>query len=358
MTIVTTLALALFISAVPAAPAPGALTSAVERGLSWLAKQQREDGSWVGISDGYATYMTGHAGVALLMEGSTLKQGTYAPNLRRALAWVEANAATGGRLGGTHPTESTWDLVGHAAALQFLVCVHDVDDDEPRRERVAALIDRAITFLGESQADSGGWYYVCGQKDNDASYPTTAALQALCAARKSGFAVPRSLTDRGWRYLARATSRTGGVRQSVETFEAAGSESDRTATPGAAAAGLMTSDGPRPEELARWVKRARTGTAPQMQNFATDAIAMFEQYFTARSAFCLGEAGHRRLDPHVPEAELVRWSTYKGAAFKALVDAQGKDGDWPETFFGAVHSSALALIVLQLDNDHLPAFSR
>src|SRR5437764_2903565 len=66
----------------------------VSKGLQWLAKNQQPDGHW-GSNAGneqYKVAMTGLAGVALLMEGSTVKQGKYAPNIRKAVDWCVARA--------------------------------------------------------------------------------------------------------------------------------------------------------------------------------------------------------------------------------------------------------------------------
>ena len=192
---------------------------AVAKGLKWLAKQQRADGSWSDTNNVYPTYMTANAAAALLMEGSTLTRGTYAPNLRKALAWVEKTAAADGRICGTGGAENAWDVSGHADALVFLVCIYDVDDDEPRRERVAKLIDRAIAFLVDCQGDSGGWGFASGDKSNAKSWATIAALQGLFAARKAGFTVPKRTIERAVGYLVEATSNNGGVRFNVASAD-------------------------------------------------------------------------------------------------------------------------------------------
>ena len=64
------------------------------------------------------------------------------------------------------------------------------------------------------------------------------------------------------------------------------------------------------------------------------------------------------IDPVAKASELTTWSGYKRTAFKPLRDAQEKDGGWQQLFFGRAHATASALIVLQLDNGYLPAFSR
>jgi len=58
----------------------------VDKGLEWLAKQQNDKGYW-GASAGTDTYcisMTALSGMALLMEGSTVKDGKYADNIKKA----------------------------------------------------------------------------------------------------------------------------------------------------------------------------------------------------------------------------------------------------------------------------------
>ncbi|MBM3981276.1 MAG: hypothetical protein FJ304_13500 [Planctomycetes bacterium] len=57
-----------------AAPPPDA-TASVRAGLTWLAGQQKADGSWAGAGGVEPTTITAYAGLALLMEGSTPARG-------------------------------------------------------------------------------------------------------------------------------------------------------------------------------------------------------------------------------------------------------------------------------------------
>src|SRR5439155_17765652 len=61
---------------------------AVNKGLAWLAKSQLRDGHWEASGGAYPVAMTGMSGVAVLMEGSTLREGKYADNVRRATDWL------------------------------------------------------------------------------------------------------------------------------------------------------------------------------------------------------------------------------------------------------------------------------
>src|SRR5205085_4892436 len=61
---------------------------ATDKGLKWLAEQQQKDGHWEGNGGGRTVEMTALAGLALLAEGGTAKDGAYAEQLRKAVEWV------------------------------------------------------------------------------------------------------------------------------------------------------------------------------------------------------------------------------------------------------------------------------
>src|SRR4051794_11756436 len=50
---------------------------AVDKGLSWVAKNQQADGHWEANGGHYPISMTALGGMVLLMEGSTIREGKY-----------------------------------------------------------------------------------------------------------------------------------------------------------------------------------------------------------------------------------------------------------------------------------------
>src|SRR5688572_976186 len=87
---------------------PEDVKAAVERGLEYLDRTQHRDGRWV-ANDGqsYPAAMTALGGMCFLMEGSTLRDGRYSQNIRRAVDWFLDRAQPNGLLGNpTHPTEA------------------------------------------------------------------------------------------------------------------------------------------------------------------------------------------------------------------------------------------------------------
>src|SRR5688572_7268354 len=59
----------------------------VRKGLEYLAKTQFKDGHWGANGDQYPVSMTGLAGLAMLMEGSTVREGKYSAQIRKAADW-------------------------------------------------------------------------------------------------------------------------------------------------------------------------------------------------------------------------------------------------------------------------------
>jgi hypothetical protein len=125
-----------------------------------------------------------------------------------------------------------------------------------------------------------------------------------------------------------------------------------------AAAGVIAADGYRPAELPMWVKFGNRDAAQQFQFLRSNGGVVAHHFHVARAAYAVGENGHRQLKPDAEIDEPIRWSAHRSAVFKALKETQAKNGSWSNPSFGPESGTALALVILQLDNDYLPAFSR
>src|SRR5258708_6234459 len=79
---------------------PKAYRPAVDKGLAWLVKEQFRDGHWEGTGRKDPTTMTALAGLALLMEGSTLREGKYRSQLQKVTTWLLDQAHPNGLLVG------------------------------------------------------------------------------------------------------------------------------------------------------------------------------------------------------------------------------------------------------------------
>src|SRR5262249_56480062 len=65
--------------------------------LKWLAEQQAKDGHWEAFGGQYPITMTAMAGMALLCEGSTLREGKYKNHLRLSTDFLMSRAQPNGQ---------------------------------------------------------------------------------------------------------------------------------------------------------------------------------------------------------------------------------------------------------------------
>jgi hypothetical protein len=361
----TLLAATLVTPASPEVPAPD-VRDTVKNGLKWLAEKQNKDGTWSG--NGLTVNVTAYAGLALLMEGSTLKEGRYAANLRRAVAWFEKIAQPDGRLvPADDPSERNRYMQSQAAALLFLASAYDTDDDEARRKRLGKILENAVRFAIDGQTKRGGWGFVSATpgSENDDTQGTAFMIQSLVVAEKAGIKVPREVFDRATQYLVDATAEDGGMPYTLvrgATRQVGDGQSLQTS----AATAAVTASGRKPAVLTKWIGYSKRSTASlqapgQPARLAVSNVFALQQHLAAaRVALSLGETGHRGLDADVRETDLFRWSPYREQLFKALKGTQLTDGSWTDTGrgIGPVYATSLALIILQLDNNYLPAFSK
>src|SRR6202011_5169418 len=86
----------------------------VNAGLEGLATTQFQDGPWEGNGRKFASAMTGIAGTTLLMQGSTIREGKYKDNIRRAVDWLTDRTQRNGLIGDPlAPNQGLGYLYGH-----------------------------------------------------------------------------------------------------------------------------------------------------------------------------------------------------------------------------------------------------
>ena len=113
---------------------------AIEKGLNYLAKTQRNDGSWLNNAGGYGVYpavMTSLAGLAFLSNGSTPQSGRYARNVSKAMNYIlnvaESNKADGLIAG---PGSESRSMYGHGFAMLFLAQCYGMDVGKETETRI------------------------------------------------------------------------------------------------------------------------------------------------------------------------------------------------------------------------------
>ena len=329
----------------------------IRKGLEWLAKNQnKSEGCWEAHGGQYPTTMTGLAGMAMLMEGSTMREGKYSQNIKRAVEWFMKRSQPNGLLGNpNNPTEASRYMYGHGFGLLFLASVYGEEDDDKRRKDLEKLLTKAVEFTGKAQTDKGGWGYVSASEGGnfDEGSVTVTQLQPLRAARNAGIVVPKSIIDKSIEYMKNSTTPNGGVIYSLANggFAAAGGERPPLT---AAAVASAFSQGEYKSDLAKkWLRYCQKNIPFGKGRMAHDE---YQNYYFSQAMYVLGDEGWEKLFPG--EKNGMKWSEFRKGMFEYLKSTQAADGSWSGGYVGPVFATSINLTILQLENATLPIYQR
>jgi prenyltransferase/squalene oxidase-like repeat protein len=347
-------AIALCLPAIGAEPARVDVQPNIDRGLDWLARQQdRNEGHWVAHSGQYPTSMTAMAAMPFLLEGSTLREGKYSTNLRKAVDWFLKRSQPNGLLGNpNNPTEANHYMHGHGYALLFLACVYGDEDDEKRRHDLERVLTKAVEFSGNTQTTMGGWGYVSAAEngDWDEGSVTVTQLQALRAARNAGIPVPKSVIDKAVKYLQDCTNPDGGIR-----YEFRHHGPSRPPITAAGVACAFSAGDYNSAFAKKWIAFCQRTIRPG--NTRTPHFE-YQSYYLAQAVYVLGEDRYKQLFPTAPDVDCLKWSQFRETMFAYLKSTQAADGSWPGAYVGPIFGTATALTIFELENNALPIYMR
>lgn len=312
----------------------------IDQGLDWLAFQQEKLGHWT-AQGRYPAAMTALAGMAFLCEGSTTTQGKYAENLRRAVDYLVRRSRENGLIGDDGDDRYTY---GHGFSMLFLSQVLGEEEDLERREDLIRVLNKAVTFTGQAQTAAGGWGYVSAKDGNgfDEGSTTITQVQGLRGCRNAGIAVPKEIIDKAIGYIHNCTTAEGGVQYSSK------GGGPRPAITAAAVACLYNAGQYDDEFVPRMLSYCDKNLKPDQQdNFGHWHYAHF--YY---SQVMYRQGGEQ-------------WEAY----LKEITQRLMREGEtvqlggetvavWKEGMVGPVYTTALNLIILQLDRASLPIYQR
>jgi hypothetical protein len=313
----------------------------VSQGLDWLAYQQHKLGHWT-AQGRYPTAMTALAGMAMLCEGSTTTQGKYAENLRRAVDYLVRQSRPNGLIG--DPLRDDRYTYGHGFSMLFLSEVLGEEEDEDRRAELIDVLTRAVRFTGEAQTPAGGWGYVSSKDGNgfDEGSTTITQVQGLRGCRNAGIPVPKEIIDRAVQYIKDCTLKEGGVQYSSK------GGGGRPAITAAAIACLYNAGDYDDDYVPRMLKYCR-------QNLGTDTQSSYGHWHYAHFYYSQVQyrEGGKTWDDYRNEIEA---KLLREAVQVKLGDKTGVQ--WTQGYIGPVYTTALNLIILQLENAALPIYQR
>ncbi|MFO0799886.1 MAG: prenyltransferase/squalene oxidase repeat-containing protein [Gemmataceae bacterium] len=352
---------------------PSDVEACVDRGLEYLKRIQSGDGHWEAQGGQYPTSMTGLAGMAMLMEGSTVREGRYSDQIRKAVNWFLApqRVRENGLIGDpNNPTETQRYMYGQGFGTLFLACCYGEEEDVAQRKRLEAVVTKAIDFIARAQTrkthrkpegrevEIGGWGYVSATDNNsfDEGSVTITQLQALRAARNAGIKVPKETIDKSLAYLEACTTNDGGI-----VYNYTGNSANGQGRPPLTAAAICCgfSGGQYRGELPKkWLKNCQRHIWPTVARGRV-AHDEYQTYYFAQAMYALGDNRWAELFPDEPAETRLTWSKYKEAMYPYMMEAQNRtDGSWQSGFVGNVFSTAVNLTVLQLEKGILPIYQR
>lgn len=312
----------------------------VQQGLDWLAYQQEKAGHWT-AQGRYPAAMTSLAGLAFLCEGSTTTQGKYSENLRRAVDFLVRRARPNGLIGDAGDDRYTY---GHGFAMLFLSQILGEEEDLERREDLIRVLTKAVVFTGQAQTAAGGWGYVSAKDGSgfDEGSTTITQVQGLRGCRNAGIPVPKEVIDKAINYIHQCTTSEGGVQYSSK------GGGSRPAITAAAIACLYNAGEYDDEYVPRMLEYCE-------KNLQPDQHDSFGHWHYAH--FYYSQVNYRQGGDD--------WDQYlKTISQRILREVElMKVGDetfavWKQGMVGPVYTTALNLIILQLDKACLPIYQR
>lgn len=312
--------------------------TSVRKGLEWLARNQRRDGSWVAQGDQYPAAMTALAGMALIAEGSTTTQGKYSKQIRGAVDYLVSRSKGNGLIG--EPVVDNRYTYGHGFSMLFLSQALGEEEDEDRRKTLVDVLTRAVKFCGQAQTSSGGWGYVSARDGNDFDEGSTTItqVQGLRACRNAGIPVPKEVIDRAINYIRICMTPDGGVQYSSK--HGGGARPPITAAAISCLFNAGDYDSDMVPKLMEYCKRN-----PQLNNPANGGAGHWHYAHYYYSQVVYREGGEE-------------WETYRDRAYRKLFTEQADDGSWSQGYVGPVYTTATNLTIMQLEKAYLPIYQR
>jgi hypothetical protein len=316
-----------------------ATQKAIDRGLAYLARKQKADGSF---GDGHYqgnVAVTSLAALAFMSGGHQPGRGLYGRQVTRALEYVLGTDDGRGflisKIGISHGP-----MYGHGFGTLFLAEVYGMVHDREMRERLKDTLKRAIKLIVDSQNHEGGWRYQPMSRDADVSV-TICQIMALRAARNAGFYVPKSTVERCTKYVKDCQERSGGFRYQ----SGAGPVQFARSAAGLVAlhcAGIYK--GPEVDSALRYLKTFKPGSFDS--RVENHLHYFYGHYYAAQAMWTAGGKYWSEWYPAIRD-ELLKHP-----------DHDSEEGVWRDHRFSNDYGTAMACIILQIPNNYLPILQK
>jgi hypothetical protein len=306
-----------------------ATRQAIDNGLQYLASRQNDDGSMGNDGNSRNVAVCGLTGMAFMSAGHMPGRGRFGRQVSRCVGYILSNCNDGFIAAPGAMTHGP--MYGHGFATLFLAEVYGMTAIAGVRDKLVA----AVRLIVRTQNDEGGWRYQPQKADADLSV-TICQIMALRAARNAGIFVPAETIDRCTEYVKRCQNADGGFMYML-------SQPGISAFPRSAAgivslysAGIY--DGPEIDKgieyLAQYV--------PNSETLNRENHFFYGQYYAVQAMWHAGGE---------------QWQRWYPAIEQLLLQRQREDHSWFDIICPE-YGTAMACLILQMPNSHLPIFQK
>ena len=299
------------------------LETAVQRGLEYLARTQKPDGTWPD-QYGQVSGIVGLAMMTFLAHGEVPDDSRYGRVIRRAVNYMVTTQSENGLLAGR--SESS-PMYSHGFATLALAEVYGVIDDP----RVGPALKKAVGLIVRSQNQLGGWRYSVDATDADTTV-SGAQMLALRAAANAGMEVPVETIRRGVRYYMNCFCPGGG-------FGYTGADSPSAARAGIGLLVLSLSGQYRSPEAKATAEYLFAG------GYQDRSYYLYAAYYGSQAMF---QAGGKY------------WQLWNETMTPSIIAMQQPDGSWSGAYDsgGPTGGTAMALLAIEVNYNLLPIYQR
>jgi len=326
---------------------------AIDAGLRWLAERQIREGALAGSwpSPRYPSAVASLAGLAFLAAGHTPDSEPYGPVIQRALKYVMSTQTSDGYAGNIGDT-----MYVHSVCTLFALSCLGMQAEHEQDQELAEWCQRALDVIVQAQkvpkpaAHRGGWRYRPTSQDSDLSN-TSWIMQVLMAARQCGFEIDESVINMAMAYVNNAY-----VDMPEEDMGGFVYMSGRDDVPGFGVTGA-----------ALYIKAVFEEQTDEKMVNALKFLETFEPGWGGAqyNGHCLPVTwymmlGYFQIGGEAYDRFLKRIRTI-------LLEQQRGDGHWPYPpgeyrsegiGVGPIYPTAMAVLILSVDRQFLPAYQR
>ena len=316
---------------------------AIANGLEYLARTQRENGSYPG-NYGESAAVPALAGMAFLAKGHLPGSEPYGGQINRAIDWVIscADMRDNAKFPGYMGDKGNGRMYAHSIATLFLAEASGMVD-EKRQEKIDKLLPLAAKVILDAQnqkkgnpAHLGGWRYQPNAADSDLSCSGW-ALMALRSARLNGAQVPPEAIEKAVLYIKRA------YRDSDGTFGYQGANGGSANTLTGAAILCLELCGKHLDPMS--LKGSNYLKKVYVKALSGGGERYYGLYYTAQGLFQIGGPV---------------WKGFSSWMYDTFVPQQRADGSWGGSGNNGSDAYATAMTVLSLTVPYrmLPIYQR